>query len=377
MFFLSFYLLGVFSSTSNGNYLDYLFSLNYWSSNTLLILSFVFFFQRFQSNIIYSLFFKFFVGYKLMQTYIVKKTLVDALFIGTLTIHPFLFYVSLIVLCFKVLFSRNFYLLGWQVLHFSKLVVLLSVTLLLGGFWGFQSTIWGYFWVNDTVEWLLLVAIIYSLWCIHKSVFCFKSWNFLWVLFFLLNLILLVRLNLISTRHNFIQNSNMSLVVFFFYLAFLFCIAVVEIRRSNLRIYPLALCICVTFYNSLLFFKSFCWLYLLFFLVKSNYKMFLRKFYMHFVVFVFFAIWNIYFTYFYILYGQVQNLYTYFLVGLDHLAICSKQFVTNPPYRDLEGVTFSTFTDTFRMFCFTFDTTCFVVLNNFTLTIFVFFYFLL
>lgn len=76
-----------------------------------------------------------------MQTWVVKKTLVDALFIGTLTIHPFLFYISLIVLCFKVLFSRNSYLLGWQVLHFSKLVALLSVTLLLGGFWGFQSTI--------------------------------------------------------------------------------------------------------------------------------------------------------------------------------------------------------------------------------------------
>lgn len=377
MFFLSFYLLGVFGYTSNSNYLDYLFSLNYWNSNTLLILSFIFFFQRLQSNVVYCLFFKFFIGFKLMHTYIIKKTLVNALFIGTLMIHPLLFYISLIILCFKVLFPKNFYLLGWQVLHFSKLVALLSLTLLLGGFWGFQSTIWGYFWVNDTVEWLLLLAIFYSLWCIHKAVSSVKSWNFLWALFFLLNLILLVRLNLISTRHNFIQNSKLSLVIFFIYVVVLGCAATAGVDRSNLLTHPSVVIIFFTLYSSLLFLKSFCWLYFLFFLLKSNSAMFLRKFYIHFVVFVFFAVWNIYFTYFYILYGQVQNLYTYCLVGLDHLVICSKQFVTNPRFSDLEGVTFSVFTDTFRIFRFTFDTTCFVILNNPALIIFVFFYFLL
>lgn len=377
MFFLSFYVLGVFNYTSNSNYLDYLFSLNYWTSNTLLILSFIFFFQRLQSNVVYCLFFKFFISFKLMHIYTIKKTLVDALFVGTLTIHPLLFYISLIILCFKVLVPKSFYLLGWQFLHFSKLVALLSLTLLLGGFWGFQSTIWGYFWVNDTVEWLLLLAIIYSLWRIHKSVPSLKSWNFLWALFFLLNLILMVRLNLISTRHNFIQNSSLSTVIFFCYLVVLVCTAAVEVGRSNFQAHPLWVVIFFLLYSNLLFLKSFCWFYFLFFLLKSNPNMFLRKFYMHFIVFVFFAIWNIYFSYFYILYGQVQNLHTSFLVGLDHLVMCSKQFVANPFYRDLEGVTFSTLTNTFRMFRFTFDTTCFVLLNNFTLTLLVFFYFLL
>lgn len=76
-----------------------------------------------------------------MHTFALKKTLVDALLIGTLTIHPILFYLSLIILFFKVFSLKSFYLLSWQTLHFSRLVILLSLTLLLGGFWGFQSTI--------------------------------------------------------------------------------------------------------------------------------------------------------------------------------------------------------------------------------------------
>lgn len=105
--FLITYTAVSFRYTGSSNYLDYLFSLNYWSSNTLFILSFIFFFTPIFSAWIYFFFLKFCVIFKTTVVFFSKKLLVDALYVGTLTIHPFLFYFSLIILYLKV-FSQKF-----------------------------------------------------------------------------------------------------------------------------------------------------------------------------------------------------------------------------------------------------------------------------
>lgn len=373
--FSAIYVLGLFRYSRNSNYLDYLFSLNYWSSNTFLILSFIFFFVRFQSKLSYLFFFKVFIISKLTQTFIVKKKLVDALLIGTLVIHPILFYFSLIMLCLRVIYSRQFYFLGSRPVCYSNLVLILSITLLLGGFWGFQSTIWGYFWVNDTVEWLLLLAIFYSLWYLHKTGCFLKVWNVVWFFFFFVNLILIVRLNLIPTRHNFIQASSVCLIVLLVYTLLLSL--TIQGQWKNTRFsYSLTFTLTlVTLYINLLILKSFCWMYTLFFLFNSGPKTFFRKFYMHLVLFTFFGLWNIYFTYFYILYAQISEVYTNILYQYEHFTLHSKQFTAYSYLKDLEGVDFITLSDTLRVFRFTFETTCFVLLSSPSLMILPLFFF--
>lgn len=376
--FLITYTAVSFRYTGSSNYLDYLFSLNYWSSNTLFILSFIFFFTPIFSAWIYFFFLKFCVIFKTTVVFFSKKLLVDALYVGTLTIHPFLFYFSLIILYLKVFFPKNFYQAGWQSLHFSQLIWFLSLTLFLGGFWGFQSTIWGYFWVNDAVEWLLLLAIFYSFWYLHK-IFCLnKFWNHAWFFCLMFNLILVVRLNLIPTRHNFIQSSSLYAIILAFYFFFL-----VKLSQTHLFRLPLGVSLPILFLilvccGSLTLFKSFSWVYFLFFLIKSTSRTFLRNFYLHFLLILFFSVWNIYFSYFFILYGQVQNLYTNTTLYVQQLTILGKQIICWPKFLNLEGVDFLTLTDTIRSFRFTFEVSCFVLLNNaplVTLSLLYFFFF--
>lgn len=362
--FLTIYTAVCFKYTGSSNYLDYLFSLNYWSSNTLFILSFIVFFIPVFSAWVYFFFLKFCVMFKVTVMFFSKKLLVDALYVGTLTIHPLLFYFSLIILGLKVFFPKNFYQTGLRNLHFSRLIWFLSLTLLLGGFWGFQSTIWGYFWVNDMVELLLLLAIFYSVWYLHK-IFCLdKFWNRAWFFCLTFNLILVVRLNLIPTRHNFIQSSSLYAIIFALYFFFLVNLSQIQLRRLRLIISLPTLLVILVCYSSLPLVKSFSWVYFLFFLARSTSRTFLHNFYLHFLLILFFSVWNIYFTYFFILYGQFQNLYTNLTIYAQQLIISSKQSICLPRFKELEGVDFLTLTNTIRIFRFTFEVSCFVLLNN-------------
>ncbi len=370
------YISASFRYTDSSNYLDYLFSLNYWSSNTLFILSFIVFFTPIFSSWVYFFFFKFCVVFKITLNFFSKKLLADALYVGTLTIHPLLFYFSLIVLCLKVCFSKNFYQAGWQSLHFCRLLWFCSLTLLLGGFWGFQSTIWGYFWVNDMVEWLLLLAIFYSAWCLHKIFYLRKFWNWAWFFCLIFNLILIVRLNLIPTRHNFIQSSSLYAVIFALYFFFLINLSQMQLCTLRLTTYAFTLFVVVGCYCNLLLFKSFSWIYFLFFLFRSTSRTFLNNFYLHFLFIFFFSVWNVYFTYFFILYSQFQILHTNLTVYVEQLILSSKQFICLPKFKGLESVDFSNFTSTVRIFRFTFEVNCFVLLNNAALVVFSLLYFL-
>lgn len=192
------------------------------------------------------------------------------------------------------------------------------------------------------------------------------------------NLILVVRLNLIPTRHNFIQSSSLYAIILAFYFFFL-----VNLSQTHLFRLPLGVSLPILFLilvccGSLTLFKSFSWVYFLFFLIKSTSRTFLRNFYLHFLLILFFSVWNIYFSYFFILYGQVQNLYTNTTLYVQQLTILGKQIICWPKFLNLEGVDFLTLTDTIRSFRFTFEVSCFVLLNNaplVTLSLLYFFFF--
>lgn len=321
---------------------------------------------------------KFLCTYHVTAAFLVKKHLVDTLHIGTLAIHPLLFYISLLFLIAKVLASYKKYSANILPLTLSSLSYLLTLTLLLGGFWGFQSTIWGYFWVNDTVEWLLLFSVLYTLWLIHTHSVSSNKLNYLLSLFMLVNFILLVRLNLLPTRHNFIQNSNLCFWVFSIFVVLTFTIYQVTFASTVSMLRVLVVLILFFINSNLTLSKCFTSVYISLFIFKTFPGFFTRKFYLHVCVFLFFFLWNIYFPYFYIGYEIYQNLITDFSVTAHYLNLINKHIsvlVTN--FKDLEGVVFSVFGDAERLFKLKFNLNCFVLLNNFYLLPVIILYFLL
>lgn len=149
-----------------------------------------------------------------------------------------------------------------------------------------------------------------------------------------------------------------------------------QLCTLRLTIYSSTLLVVVGCYCNLLLFKSFSWIYFLFFLFRSTSRTFLNNFYLHFLFIFFFSVWNIYFTYFFILYSQFQTLHTNLTVYIEQLILSSKQFICLPNFKGLESVDFSNFTSTVRIFRFTFEVNCFVLLNNAALIVLSLLYFL-
>lgn len=140
------------------------------------------------------------------------------LYYGTIVIHPILFYFSLTLLVLRFTITKRFSSVQILSVTSTNLFLLLTVTLLLGGFWGLQSIAWGYVWVNDWVECLLVAGILYILKVMH---FDFnpapQHIRLFWILC-LLNFVLLVRLNILTTRHSFIANYSVSIFIIVIYL---------------------------------------------------------------------------------------------------------------------------------------------------------------
>lgn len=306
----------------NSYYLDYLFSLNYWNSNTLALLIICSFIAPIKYRIflifIWCVLFKF----QILEDICVKKFLITSLHIGTVIIHPFLFYFSLLYLSIKNFQMKGSYFVNSLILLYSVIQFLLAITLALGGFWGFQSTIWGYFWVNDTIEWLLLFNITYILFRLHSlryftSIQCPS-------LFFLIiiNMIIVVRLNLLPTRHSFIIAPNTILYIICIYTVSLFILC-----QSNLKLKIDVKLVSIMFFlflisNLLWFWKLFLLNLMTFFISKITSKLILNTLVLHFFIFLFFLIWNIYFPFFFIYYTykNILNLSLSIFINNLHLS---------------------------------------------------------
>lgn len=134
------------------------------------------------------------------------------LLIGYNNIHPLLLYVSYVWIFFRIGAKEFFFIFKWL-----TILTITVVVLLLGGYWGLNNAVWGFFWVNDLIEWILVCLISAVLFIIHNK----KQRNqlirvFLWM--FLLTFILyLSRYGLVFTRHNFFNvrnTANFSLSIF-------------------------------------------------------------------------------------------------------------------------------------------------------------------
>lgn len=353
--------------------MDYIFTLNFWDSNTLTLLLVLSWFYRPNFRAVYIIIFNFFIKFNFDQFSQVKRVLTDTLYIGTITIHPLMFYTSLVILIITICGKNHFYTCNATSLCYNSLLFALIITLVLGGFWGFQSTIWGYFWVNDTVEWVLLLIIVYLLYDMHIML----NWNnklFNYILFFiLLNLAVIIRLNILPTRHSFIQNPNIFLLMFYTYLTIVFVLNQVNLA-VNIRFTKLVIPLSFISQLNLLICKLVSLHYLIFFIIKNNTKFLYFKLYKHLIFFIFLLAWNIYFGYFYLLYSGGVNLMLDLRLILNEITIDGKEFfLFNSFFKGLEGVTFDVVGDVIRLFSIVWALNCLVYLNNFILIFFVIF----
>jgi len=198
---------------------NYLFiiinSLNHTKYNIFLVLCVVYYINFLTYNYI-TVYFIVFFNY----IFVLKKwSHIDLnLVYGLVNIHPLFFYLSLFILTINIFCKTN-------KLFYTKLLTILFISLcamFFGGFWSTGNSSWGFFWLNDPIELVLLFIILLSLAYIHCS-FLFKNYYIFLFLFLIIILYLMIfRVGFIKTRHNFfnvkvINNIFLINIIFFYF----------------------------------------------------------------------------------------------------------------------------------------------------------------
>ncbi len=161
------------------------------------------------------------VSYKQISTLLTSLTITKlpgTLSLGFLNMHPCILYIAFIGV---LLYYFN--LEKWGVFLYLKNILWSGiVALALGMYWGIFSSLWGFFWVNDLVEWFLLSLIsIIVLWTHMILILEYKVIIF-WGGISLCCFLFAIRLNIFFTRHSFFFSFFVyNLLVYF--LLLLFC----------------------------------------------------------------------------------------------------------------------------------------------------------
>ncbi len=199
--------------------LNYLVGLNSWIYNTWAVLFILLQSHNFVKikNIQVCLIFLLSDPVVLPTPFFRLVTLPLSLWIGTINWHPPLFYCVIITYASLQIKKNLAYLTTLIKVSHSSQIKLLSVTLLLGGLWGLQSLTWGYFWVNDGIEWSLLIVILLII--VHQHHFEYRYATAFCVenLSGVLVTLVLLRLNLLPTRHAFLISTPVIYKLIFIY----------------------------------------------------------------------------------------------------------------------------------------------------------------
>ena len=204
---------------------------NFFYKNILLYLNhlyFSFFFISFlyliknSSNIIFLLFNNFliykFIFLELQNFMLLKYAFFLSntyhfffeLLVGLVFIHPVLFYfglLNLITIIINQFFFKNIIWIYSLILNF----LLLSIAFFLGGLWGWLNFSWGYIWVYDYIEYLLLILVIFHIYQFHTKIF--RKYIITNILFLtcLILFYILLRYNFLPTRHAFFSKISFTM----------------------------------------------------------------------------------------------------------------------------------------------------------------------
>ena len=204
MFVLSFHAAG------SPVLLIYLVGLNTWVYNTLAC--FLIFSQFKRHRLLIS-------NYMLLTLFTTKVSVINtsllpsvilplSLWVGTINWHPPLFYFSVfLIISYNIIIRQPYFCVIVKDTQFSQIKALV-ITLLLGGLWGLQSLTWGYFWVNDSIEWGLLVIILLIIISQHKLISKASTVYAGQIILMTISLFISLRLNLLPTRHAFLVTTS-------------------------------------------------------------------------------------------------------------------------------------------------------------------------
>lgn len=132
---------------------------------------------------------------------------VPQLLVGYNNVHPLLFYSAAILLYTLTTPAET---LG----KISNLTVFIigACSLILGGYWGLNNTAWGYFWVNDFIELILLTICVLALIRSHQRNYLMSQLYGCVSLFYIIALIIGSRHGLVFTRHSFFDLTKITSV---------------------------------------------------------------------------------------------------------------------------------------------------------------------
>lgn len=205
----------------------------------------------------------------------VKYTYFINLFLfGLFKLHTPMFYVGIMLLV--IIYSKNY--VSIKIKSHTSLTISISA-FILGSVWALYTYNWGYYWSNDSIEYmLLLLCFLYTVY-IHSIN---KQYYFVYYkILLLLIIIYFLRTGLLYTKHNFFDN----LIIYTRFLKFyiLFLLFLLCIKYNVLRLYSLD----ISWYNwKLLIFLIFICLNFL------NYKLIKTFTYCLFYIIVIYSIYT-------------------------------------------------------------------------------------
>jgi len=167
---------------------------------------------------------------------------------GYVKIHPNLQYIGSIFYAYininkKLNFKINKYLL----------VAVIIVSFILGSLWALYQSIWGYYWSNDSIEYILLIILSLLLIKMHK--YCIKKVNNQIIIILIVLLLMSLRLNLLHTKHNFFSKASTTKnFIFFVQISFLQYLQIrnkLKNKQINLNLISLITLIYIIYINML------------------------------------------------------------------------------------------------------------------------------
>lgn len=181
-----------------------------------------------------------------------KKCLIISNFYhGYVKIHPTLQYLSTFFFIYLVVNKK----INFAVTK-SITLGMIIIAFLLGSLWALFQSIWGYYWSNDCIEYILLLFGYLAFIKLHSYYINKKFFSL--SIFLSLLLLILLRLSLLHTKHNFFSKASTSkFFLFFFYLTLINDLTTIQKFKFSqfalLHLYILIL-MCVLVLNKLNFF---------------------------------------------------------------------------------------------------------------------------
>lgn len=161
------------------------------------------------------------------------QSIPTSLIVGLYNIHPPLLYVGII--SFIYYFNKKFNLIQFNLLI---IWIIIFFAFVLGGVWGLGNGVWGYFWVNDLIEVLLLGLSLLACYSFHIFKKEFILVTIMSILLCLCLYLLIIRIGVINTRHAFFDAKNLTSIIWSYSLYYFSILAVLPIVLINLL--PLA-----------------------------------------------------------------------------------------------------------------------------------------